>query len=410
VIAVAACTGNGDRATPTPTPTFDTPGRRADALRFGVIGAPATLDPYDPSASDLTYTLARPVYPSLFRFLPSGTPQRYLAASIRTERGGATVTLRRARWSDGRAITARDVVASAGRAAHPSGFAGLQVEALDARTVRFRGRESDWPERLSTLAFVLPRGRAGGVFGGPFTIKRNVRGYEVVLRRNDGYFGRRALLRDLRVRFVQDLDLMLLLLERGRLDAAAPPATLNLDQRLEEFDLSYEERSGWEGMWLDFRRSKLAGEARAALLGDIRFGTIQEGLVRDEGELELPGGLGDRGTVVRETIIGPNGDELLSLFMRAAWFRLTDEGHSIELLRVDPEVLYGEWKRAGPGGVAVRRAQGAPGLEDPLGAGAAALKAFTLHSFVTWTEGVIGLRTNPTTEGPLWKAEALDVR
>ena len=377
-------------------------------LRFGLLGSPATLDPFDPRASDLTYTLARPVYPSLYRFLPDGTPQPDLVEELTERRRSAEVRLARARWSDGTPITAPDVAASARRAIHPSGFSGLRVEILGPRALRFTGGVVDWEERLATATYVLPGGRAGTVYGGPYTIDRFTEGYQVVLKRNPDYFGERALSQRIAVRVVQDLDLMLLLLERGRLDAAAPLATLNLDDRLEVRGLSYDRAIGWESIWLDLARSRLSSNETASLLGDVKWPKLEESFVRDEGELTL----GSRFVVrasgsVRETLLGSTSDELVALVMRAAWFQLRASGHRIELLRVDPEILYGKWRSGGPAGIALRRATGAPGLTDPLGRGEDALRVFEVASFVTWQEGVGGLAANPTLDGPLWDAGEL---
>lgn len=406
-----SCTGDSDVSRSEPSPAVAPAHPEADArpLLFGVIGSPPTLDPYAPHASDLTYALARPVYPSLLRLLPRGTPKLDLARDVDPRAGAAVVRLKPARWSDGSAITARDVVASAGRAAFPSGFAGLEASVVDRLTVRFEGPVRDWERRLARLTFVLPAGRAGDAYGGPYSVSRYVEGYELALRRNPRYFGRRAESPRLNVRFVQDLDLLLLLLERGRLDAAAPPATVNLDQRLEAHGLGFQSRIGWEAMWLDFSRSDLAPQERTALTADVRWANLERSFVREAGRLEP--GLGasdDLPVYVKETMIGPNGDELLSLVMRAAWFQLRDEGHSIELLRVDPDILYGPWADGGPRGLALRRVTAAPGLDDPLAAGEDARRVFELATFVTWRDGVEGVAPNPTLDGPLWNAETIE--
>lgn len=373
-----------------------------------MIGSPSTLDPYDSLASDLTYAVVRPVYPSLYRFLPDGTPQEDLARSIQERRRSAIVQLRRGLWSNGRPITARDVAASAARATHPSGFAGLKVTVVDQRTVRFSGRVDDWEERLAALTFVLPAGRAGVAYGGPFSIAHHTQGYELALRRNAEYFGPRAESPALTIRFVQDLDLMLLLLERGKLDAAAPLATVNLDQRLDEFGLEHERRLGWEGIWLDFTFSPLNEVERSSLVSGVEWRKLAETFVRADGELLIPENSGDGGAVVvNETLIGSSSDELVALLMRGAWFQLDGAGHKIELLRVDPKVFYGEWKADSPTGVAIRRRTGGPGISDPLGAGEDSLPAFEIATYVTWRPGVEGVGANPTLEGPLWNASEI---
>lgn len=407
-LVLVSCTSDGgtERAQPSPTVTAPT-GSASRPLRFGVIGAPATLDPYHRDASDLTYTLARPVYPSLYRFLPSGIPRADLAQEIVEKRHSAVVRLAPARWSDGRPITARDVVASAQRARSPSGFAEVRAEAIGRRTVRFTGPTGDWEERLATLAFVLPRGRAGRAFGGPFRVKSFTTGYELVLERNPRYSGPPAETPVLKVRFVQDLDLMLLLLENGDLDAAAPLSTVNLDQRLEEHGFEYDRKIGWEEIWIDFSRSPLNFVERASLLRGIDWDKLEKAYVRSDGELELPTERGGAAVVVNETLIGSGSDELVSLLMRGAWFQLRDAGHRIELLRVDPDVLYGRWGGGGPPGTALRRVASAPDLDDPLGLGRDGRRALAVATYVTWRPGIEGPEANPTLDGPLWNAEDL---
>ena len=123
---LVSCTGSPDEPEPAESRKAATPPLSSDpsgTVTFGVLGEPRTFDPYNRLASDLTYALARPVYPSLYMLLPDGTPEPYLAEDMEAIPGGVRVSIRAAQWSDGSAITSGDVVASARRASLPSGFA-----------------------------------------------------------------------------------------------------------------------------------------------------------------------------------------------------------------------------------------------------------------------------------------------
>ena len=136
-VTLVACTGDDSPAPPAggaPTPLF------GGAVTLGVLGDPPTLDPYSPRATDLTHTLVRPVYPTLFRFGPDGSIRPYLARSLDEVEDGARVRLEKMAWSNGRAITADDVAASARRASSPSPLARLRIRATAPRTLELRGR------------------------------------------------------------------------------------------------------------------------------------------------------------------------------------------------------------------------------------------------------------------------------
>ena len=402
VLALAgACTGDDDPSVDD-SPPVPSPSRAQDAassIRFGVLGSPPTLDPYDERASDLTYALGRPLYPSLYRFLPDGSIEAYLARSIETGEGSALVELVDASWSDGTPITARDVVMSVRRA-----HTGVRAEAISARAVRFEGSPGrSWEESLASF-LVLPEGRVGAAFGGPYELERYEKGYEVVLRRNSRFFGEPAITPRIHVRFVQDLEIMLQLLERGRLDIAAPPSTVNLDERLDELGIDSEQRVGWERIWLD--HATAPPEAIDALLGEVRWGLLEESFVRDDGRLLLSAPAAPPPPAQSFRLIGGEGDELVALLMRAAWFRLRDTGHTVELLRADPSVVYGEWQTRGPDGVFIERRAGVPGLQarPTLASG---VPVFQVASVVAWNDGVEGVEVHPSIEGPLWDAGAL---
>jgi ABC-type transport system substrate-binding protein len=417
--ALIACTaqvgGDGPAATPRPRPS---PG---GALRFGLVGAPATLDPYARVASDLTRALARPLYPSLYRFSLGGAVEPELARALETAPTGSVVHLHRVRWSDGKLITARDVVASARRATAPSGFAAFdEVEALDPRTVRFSGTVGSVPRALATAAFVLPHGRVGAqrVSGGPFRLAAYRPGLEARYVPTPRFAGPRAPLDEVRVRFVEDVRTLLELLERGKLDAAAPLGTVNLDE-IDLEDVSVEGRLGWEVVLMDFAGSDLERAERAAVASGLDRGLIEETFVRDDGRVTntlapAPGaagadgpwrhGLGGaRSPDSTVQIAAPEGDELLGLVQRAAYTQLRAAGLDPELVWVDSETFYGLWARAAPADVALRRVLGAPGF-GPSSERIAVLSRFPLfhvETYAAYREGVHGVAPVPLVDGPL---------
>lgn len=373
-------------------------------ITFGVLGEPPSLDPYSRIASDLTYFVARPVYRSLYEVTPEGVVEADLAASLTSDRRGATVTLEPARWSDGSVITAADVAASVARARPPSGFAGLAARVVDRRTVRFSGDVAgDWEQRLAIGSFVVPR--AGKeVWSGPFVIQKHVAGLQVVLARNPRYDAPPRLDR-IKVQFISDLEIMLALLGSGRLDAAAPPSAVNLDERLDELGLHHAETPGWETIALDLTGTADTG-LRSTIVGAVERDEIAEGIVRDEGTvLDVPQPPRGDGGGVEIQFGTASGDELLQLMQRMLQKDLASTGVSSELAQVDPATLYGPWDIESPLDVALRR-EIYPGFDGPtVRDDLAWFPLFTVESFVAWNDGVNGLAPNGALDGPLWNAE-----
>ena len=433
-LSVAACTGDsdtsdstGERASPSPSrsgkaPSDPVPG---GTVVFGVFGEPPTLDPYARRATDLTFALVRPLYPSLFRFDPDGTPVGYLAESIEHTRGGVRVRLADFEWSDGSPITARDVVASVRRARLPSGFARVRrARAADRRTVLLRGGVDAWEAALATAAFVLPRGRAprpGGRFGGPFVLAGHRAGLQLVYEPNPRWTGTGPYLERVTVQFVSGLGFLLDLLERGDLDAAAPPSSVNLGDRLAARKIEHSEELGWESITLHFRSSGLDAAGRRAFAAAVDRKAMAEGIVRDDGRISDtlhpgPGPAGADGPFPRARggsvdgrsvlLTGPGGDELLALIQRIIHRHLTDAGGAVELASAEPAAVYGGG-RGDPGGIKVLRSAGVPGASDPPNATGplAAYPLFHVKTVVAYRPGLNGIEVNPSIEGPLWNAE-----
>jgi hypothetical protein len=421
----SACTGDGISGRPEPTPK-PVPPQPGGGVTIGVVGEPATLDPYSPNASDLTRALVRPLYPSLFRLTPDGKAVPSLAASFQEVPNGASIELRRTQWSNGRPITAADVVASIERASPPSGFARVDsARATGSRRVLLEGNLLRWRAALATAAYVLPGGRAGTVSGGPFRIASRTPGLEIVYERNARFWGRPAYLERASVQFVEGTDMLLGLLEDRRLDAAAPPSTLNLGTRLRglESDISFSRRLGWESIYLDFSDSALSRSQRVEVAESLARHRIETVLIGDEGRFSNslhpgPGRGGVNGPwdgtlgaaeSVTSTIrvAAAREDELMILVQEALYEQLTDAGLSVELLAIEGSELYGPFTRTETVDVVVRRAAGSPFSHGGRGAYRVfdALPVAEVSSWLAWLPRLRGPEPNPTFEGPLWNLE-----
>ena len=253
--AAAGCTGDGESARPSPT----TAPAAADGLRVGVPEEAGRLDPFDPrSRAPAAAAVLGEVLPQLFRVDPGGRVRGWLAddATVRQEAGAvaASFRLRRdARWSDGTDISAADLrftldaIRSGdwpGPRADYERVTAVEGEGPEVR-LRFDGPFPGWKRLFSGSDFVLPAHRLGGrdvttawrdgpdVAGGPFRLDRVTPGLEIVLERNDTWWGDGPRVERLRVLVVPDVRTMEQLLERGELDVAWPPATINRTGRFE---------------------------------------------------------------------------------------------------------------------------------------------------------------------------------
>ena len=404
--------GGGD-----PTPAIV----RGGSATFGVYGEPATLDPHSPLASDLTYALARPVLRSLYRFTPEGDAVPDLVRTLQESGEVATIELVKARWSDGRPITSRDVAATIRRAQPPSGLASIEnVSRRGPRRLVITGGVVDWPELLARISFVTPAGRERDVYSGPFLVASSVPGLQVVLEPNpvsetDPYLDR------VTVRFTEGVDFLIGLLADARLDAAWLPSSVNLEQRLAELGLSYEGALGWERIYLDLSGADLSENEIRQLARALDRSQIERGFIRREGRIANtlhpePGSTGAQGPYARIfrgttrepagelQLSAPIGDELLELVQRLAQVQLDGAGFDVELVNVDARRFYGEWAAEDPIAAAVRRAAGAPGWQAPEGT-LDRLPLFHVSSVLAAGEQLQGLEVNPTIDGPFWNAE-----
>ena len=264
-------------------------------VRLGVPTEPASLDPFDPrSRTPAGEALLGEILPQLFRIDPSGRVEGYLAndATVREIPGpvGASFSLRRgARWSDGTPITVEDlrftlqtVLADAWPGAR-AGYDRLTAVEGEGQSVvlRFDAPFPGWRRLFSGEDFVLPAHRLAGkdvtaewkggpdVAGGPFRLGRVTPGLEVVLERNDAWWGGKAKPAAIRVLVVPDVRTMEQLLARGELDVAWPPAAPNRTGRFRGVpgaEVSVAEPGG-AVVSLVANTESVPAQRRAALLG-----------------------------------------------------------------------------------------------------------------------------------------------
>lgn len=413
---VAACTGGDD--TPSVPERTASPAEalpETERFRFGVLGDVGTLDPYSRRATDLTFALVRPVYPSLHRFLPDGSIEPYLAASLADDRDRAIVTLAEMRWSDGRRIDAADVVASWRRAGKRSRAARAVKARVRSRfKVVFSGEARNWTQLLATNAPILPRGKAGDAFGGPYVISERDPGRVVSLRPNEEWSGPAPSVQQLDVFSIDTTGTMLSLLERGRLDAAWFPSTVNLGERLDATDLEHDSVLGWSSIHLAFG-DDVAPETAEAVSGAIDRAALGEAFIRDLGRVTdtlqpRPGpggaegpfraGAGTGAGSLDLVLAAPHGDELLGFLQDAIQLQLADAGFDVGLIGLPLADIYAR----GFEGASLLRSEGAPGTRDPASAYDRRTPLFHAASWLAWGPQAQGLEVNPTSEGPLWNA------
>ncbi len=399
-LALLLIAGCDDASEPRPEPTTSPtaapiPG---GTLTFGVLGEPATLDPYSPKATQLTWTLARPVYPSLFRELPDGSIEPDLAASITKIRGGIRVELARRRWSDGRPVTARDVTATVARASADSGFARIdEASVAGRRSVLLTGDLSDWERTLAHRALVLPGGEAEPKSAGPFEITSTTPGLEIVYRPNPMWTGEPPYLDRLIVRFIESVPIMLELLERDRLDAASVPSTLNVDAELRSVGVDFDSALGSESVWLDLGEAGLTSGERGWLWRNVDRKLIEEGFVRSAGKLATrrEPHVGPPARPSSLTIIAPAGDALLELIQVALYEQLNAAGVDVETVDLPPRDLA---RVDLPGARIVRSFD--PASREAVG-DASIQPLFEVATFIAFAPGAHNILPVPTVDGPL---------
>jgi hypothetical protein len=299
-------------------------------------------------------------------------------------------------WSSGKAITARDVVASIRRATPPSGFAAIgSARARGPRTIELRGHSKNWGELLARGTFVMPSGRllGGRLSGSDFRFSSYDRGRRLVYEPSPSA-GEPPLLDELAVSFVQSTDVLLRLLDEGRVDAAWLPSTVNLGDRLEELGIEHSSILGEEKLVL--RTNRVSNEVGESIVRSIDMRVLAATFLRREGKAAHFGSRKPGPLPAVTSIAVPEGDELLALIQRAMQLELKRDGVTTELITGPMSTFYGRWTTQAPADISLLRSF------DRVRAGERMLAS--VFSFVAWRGKVHGIAVNPSLEGPLWNA------
>jgi ABC-type transport system substrate-binding protein len=337
-----------------------------------------------------------------------------------------------------------------------------------------------WRDLFSAGRFVLPKPRAGGISsvgkwdegpplaGGPFRIADWIRGKEIVLQRNPGFFGPGPQLEGIEVEFVPDATTALQLLQAGEVDAVAPALGISWGRRLDAIPgVTTSRKFGPDLVHLVVNTPSSADAAkRRRIAGAVDRERFAEAIIRDEGRKadgvlapEQRGALpawdqyeanaqpsGRLGSDEELTLVFPKG-ELLDLAARFVQAEIKRAGGDVELVPLDPDVFQGEWLperrfdlalwegRSGPNAWLSRwfaatgdervshvidggldeilaeaeqgGAEGQSALEraqERLAELVPVLPLFQPKVTVGWRDGVRGMVANPTVDGPLWNA------
>ena len=463
------------------------------ALRVGVPELPPTLDPFDlRSRTPAASAVLRTVLPQLFDVAPDGRVQGRLVepGSVEVGRRAVRFRLRQgARWSDGRPLTADDLRFTLDVVrgdVWPGPVAGYdEVSTIEGRgrevTLRFaRSTPQGWPRLFSGDDYVLPRHRLSGtdlatvwdtgpgVAGGPYRLAGSTPGLDVVLEANPEWWGDGPGVASIRMLVVPDPTTMDQLFLRHELDVIEVPAFTERHLDVEEYrDATVAVSTAEPGGTLVSLVAETTGVDRPArseafsLLDRDRFASV---LLRDEAERATSwfprrhDGPWARWSADRRpalsgrseslTIVSSTEDAMSALVSRAMQEQAKDTKVELEDVRVDAELLDGDWLPSGTfdlalvdevqwpdpcarcrfGSEAVGEsnwprvssvddlardadlgADGAVGLLESRLRSDAVLLPLWRPSAVAVSRGVSGVQANSWHPGPLWRAERWSV-
>jgi hypothetical protein len=271
------------------------------------------------------------VLPALFRLNSRLRPEPDLVSAwpspgdITHDPFSVRLRLRRARWSDGKPITAEDVRFTLGKLkAGPTGYRyrflrEVEVGGPRTLTLRFDRPVRRWWALFSLDDMVLPAHAYSDdwhdrptVSGGPFAVREWTEGLRVRLVRNERYWGPKPVLAGIDVLFVPDDETRFQLLDRGELDAAFYEGEVNTGRRSRArgyvpTSSSLDGRKAaawvWGPTWweLDMRSTLASGVARAT--EELADTALVAEILEDSGE--SMDGIPARFPVRRGPISGP---------------------------------------------------------------------------------------------------------
>jgi peptide/nickel transport system substrate-binding protein len=204
------------------------------------------------------------ILPRLFNITPDLKYEPSLLEETPTKENGGlkdspfTITYKikkDANWSDGKPITSEDIkytwqtiMNKKWNILSPTGYDLIKsIDTADPKTavVSFNGPYAPWKDLFSD---VLPKHALEGkdfnkvwntgvtVSGGPFVFKQWKSGDQIVVERNNNYWGKKAYLDKLVFKFVEDPTTQLAQLKTGELDLISPNADVDLLTQLKSVE------------------------------------------------------------------------------------------------------------------------------------------------------------------------------
>ncbi len=245
---LAACGSSASTASTTSGRSGEAEPKRGGTLNFGRQTGPTQLDPANSIVEGDVYTLDK-IFEPLYITSPQGTLTPWLAQGHTVSSDGKTWTFSLrpgVKFSDGKPVTAEDVVFSIHRAATDADgplsfldFAIKSYKATDSRTVTFE-LSQPWAPFLSDISVfansILPNNFGGlsesaffanPVGTGPFVLKSFVKGGSAVLARNKNYWQPgKPYLDEVNFSYISDDNQRVLQLKAGQVQviSAVPPA------------------------------------------------------------------------------------------------------------------------------------------------------------------------------------------
>lgn len=405
-LLATACPGDGPGPTPTgiASPSVSDLPAPGGEIRVAYPYEPPTLNPFLRTGdAPAVRELVRPLLPPLYLLADGDAkPQPWLADEVLEDSPGRVRLRLRddAVWSDGRPITAADVLFTwrtimdrrwpvASRVPYD---ALRDVVAESSTVVRFEFARpvGEWRDLFSAGLGVLPRHALEGkdfakalkdswpVSGGPYVLVRYTRGLEMVFEATPHPWRVRAKIQRIRVQFVPDSTTALQLAAAGKVDVVGPYSAGDFSRRLGEtagFNAAVDAGRVWSGLVIDTGAGVLAdARVRRALALSVDRDAILTGLVRGEGEplhrpfldppaaaatvgaadpaaaarlLDEAGFTARRAGVRRKgatelsvSIVFVESDDLAYRITRAVYGHLRAAGFAVDLVSVEYEALW----------------------------------------------------------------------
>ncbi|MCA1839504.1 MAG: ABC transporter substrate-binding protein [Actinobacteria bacterium] len=405
-----------------------TPADASGSLTIAYPQEPVSFDPYSfDGRSDATLDILRPVLPTLLDVDPK---LRYVAGLAQVPRPSQdkrktpSVTYRldaKAVWSDGKPITAEDIVFTWNtvkgrktRLGHAAVYSEVQnVVAVGTHTVRieFSRLPSAWRDLFSSGDFILPKHLLEGqdiesalrspptFSGGPYLVKQWIRGKEVDLVRNPKWWKHSPVFQDVRIEFVDNIDTAIFLLQHRTVAVMVSGTEPNLSNRLARMKGVRFDRAAGSSWWeLAFNMKREPGSSQAfreAVSRSIDRQGIVDALIREQGrgldsltpqirddsfksftkDVSAAGDAfkkagftkGAGGKFVRKAATSPllvtTNSSVAGSVVRAIQKGLEDAGLEIDLAQVAPEELYSRWRRESAFDMALWEHRGSPSVD-----------------------------------------------